>query len=810
MQERASTTTTPPPSRIAAALPLATAVASTLALCLPVLSPRLQLHYRDTIRLYYPVKQYIAERLSRGELPLWDPWTDSGISLLGQISPGLLHPFTLLYPLLPFELAFKLNHLLALPIAAVGAYWLARKLGTAPWPAAVAGIVYSGSGYLVSMTASNLPYALGPAHVPAACAGLLWLGERPSAKRLLGASLLLALCNYAGEPQSALFAALIAGPCALSLWISRAQGGLRARALSGLRACGLIALWGGAALALSMPAVLPGGLRAHRSDRWSGISKSERASFFVAPARLLGLMIPRAFDDTIDEQTDAAGLTPFWEYFNSSDRASFSDAISLGVPAILLALFAFFSDRRGRWLAVGAGVFALASTGDALGVNALLVRFIPGFGLFRYAEKMIGPTSLLVALAAARGSESALLQSRRHAAALFGLCAAMSGALFGARRWLITHEPQAISFLLERGHVHAHAAPVRLLDLLEPALATSGLLALALGLIALHRARSLRKAAFSAALSCACCIAAEMTYASDLLFTANIELIRHPPPLAEELARRAGPSEGRWRFYSMGELSITHLDRSDPRLSSSVATIAGLGPQVDSLFHIESAGSYFSLFDENYRYGMTYASKANFGTLFDVRFLTTGRDKLSEREASRDGFTLVDDFWLRENPPQPRAFLVARAFRPPTNSLTMEVMLDPAFSPRTAAVLEPGEGRLVGRIDGPGPVGDANYRRLSPERIEVETLAPSDRLLVVSEHYDDGWRVELDGQPAQLLVADVCALAVAVPSGAHRVELHFWPTGLTAGIWIAALVLAALLVGVALQGRRDRPFAALD
>ncbi len=151
--------------------PLLLCLAALLPQLVPVLDPAVQLYYRDTLRLYYPVKRFIADQLALGRLPLWDPWTESGTSLLGQLSPGLLHPLTLLYVALPFDLAFKLNHLVALPLAAGGAYALARRLPVTRPAAAVAGVGYAGSGYLLSMTASNLPYALGAATLPWAVAG---------------------------------------------------------------------------------------------------------------------------------------------------------------------------------------------------------------------------------------------------------------------------------------------------------------------------------------------------------------------------------------------------------------------------------------------------------------------------------------------------------------------------------------------------------------------------------------------------------------------------------------------------------------
>jgi len=87
------------------------------ALWAPVLDPRQQLFWRDTQRFFHPFKLAMADRLRRGELPLWDPWTESGVSVLGQLTPALWHPTTLLYVVLPFPLAFKLNHLIALPVA---------------------------------------------------------------------------------------------------------------------------------------------------------------------------------------------------------------------------------------------------------------------------------------------------------------------------------------------------------------------------------------------------------------------------------------------------------------------------------------------------------------------------------------------------------------------------------------------------------------------------------------------------------------------------------------------------------------------
>ena len=74
-------------------------------------------------------------------------------------------------------------------------------------------------------------------------------------------------------------------------------------------------------------------------------------------------------------------------------------------------------------------------------------------------------------------------------------------------------------------------------------------------------------------------------------------------------------------------------------------------------------------------------------------------------------------------------------------------------------------------------------------------------MLVVSEAYFPGWRVTVDGRPAQLLRADGALLAVRVPSGAHEVELAYRPDVLALGGVISGLAFL-LVLGLAVADYR--------
>src|SRR5882672_7699741 len=363
------------------------------ALCVPVLDPEQQLFWRDTQRFFYPFKLAIAERLRRGELPLWDRWTESGVSVLGQLTPGLWHPATLLYVALPFPLAFKLNHLLALPAAALG--------------------------------------ALGHATLPLAVWAILRFTDAPGPSRLLLAAAVLGSCGLAGEPQSMLLAGLIAGTWALLSAGVRAAPRMLAR----------LALCGACGVLLSAPATFPAAERLRLGDA----RRLEQAAgmFSLDVRRLPGLALPWAFDDT-PQLAGAGSDTPYSEYFSGEPHVAFADSIALGLPALILAAFG------GPALLAGAALFLLAAMGTATPVRWLAAHLIPGFGLFRYPEKLVGPASLLLALAAAAGAQR-VLADRIAARRALVAAAAAAGVLLALRAGIHLWHDELVAWLVAHG-----------------------------------------------------------------------------------------------------------------------------------------------------------------------------------------------------------------------------------------------------------------------------------------------------------------------------------------------------------------------
>lgn len=86
--------------------------------------------------------------------------------------------------------------------------------------------------------------------------------------------------------------------------------------------------------------------------------------------------------------------------------------------------------------------------------------------------------------------------------------------------------------------------------------------------------------------------------------------------------------------------------------------------------------------------------------------------------------------------------------------------------------------------------GTVNVTAHAPEHMTFAVNAPANGLLVVSENFYPGWRAAVDGQPTEILRADLALRAIPVGAGQHRVEMWYDPVSfkLGAAISIATLV----------------------
>src|SRR5690606_7695457 len=103
--------------------------------------------------------------------------------------------------------------------------------------------------------------------------------------------------------------------------------------------------------------------------------------------------------------------------------------------------------------------------------------------------------------------------------------------------------------------------------------------------------------------------------------------------------------------------------------------------------------------------------------------------------------------------------------------------------------------------------GDAEVVEHEPDRVVVRTRANRAALLVLADNHYEGWRAEIDGEPAEIVLTNNTFRGVVVPEGEHTVRFEFAPGDLVTGLYVTgavALLLAAYGAWLLARRRRER------
>jgi hypothetical protein len=731
----------------------------------------------DAAVALYPMYVAIGERLSHGELPLWNPWQFSGTPLAADPQSGWLNlPVMALFALLPFVVAIPILIVVHLALAGFGAYALARGLGLPPSGGLVAGLAYSQSGWFLSRVASVTSHTGAVVWLPLAILGIERAARRPSALPRLGwwtlAGFALSQSLGAWLGQGAYYVLLAAaGFLAYRTVVDPPDP---TRSLSG-RAADLL-LHGGAvfgiAFGLAAAGVLP---------RWEFLDHSNLAEGYAT------------FE----------GVDGGWTIQVAAERLLGRTSYYAGSATLVLAAAGLaLAGRRYAapyWAALIGGSLFLASERRTVlhdAVAAVLPRFeeVQRHLPERVVSVAYLGTALLAGAAVAEWRRLAEPGSRRRIA-LAGIAAVLGLALWVAR----TEEEATWATLW-------------------PAVAAVGLLAIA--------ATAQRRAIPGAARSLVIVVLlVDLLSSGRALILAGEGGLRHyredltafygSTPAADFL-RAQGGEPFRYVGYdptlvsqdAEGVLYRRHFGNSwtQALLVNNRATILQIDDVQgqDAPAQIQRYVEYLAALNgrtQDYHEAGIYPSglSSPLLDLLNVRFVIVPNKPPVERPdlAALEGEwpAVYEDGRVKilENPEAlPRVWLV-HAARQVERGEALPLLASGAVDPRTEALLEAPPPPLAAATR---PDDDhASVVRRKPERIEIRTRSDAPGLLVLSEIAYPAWRAYVDGEPVRLYVADHALRAVALPAGEHVVELRYESWTIRAGLAIGAVTVAALIGG---------------
>ncbi|MDT8435305.1 MAG: hypothetical protein RRA92_00995 [Gemmatimonadota bacterium] len=722
-----------------------------------VLRPDRMLFGTDMLDQAYHLRAFAVEELKAGRgFPLWNPFVYGGLPYLAILPGPVFYPTSLLYLVLPLHRAIGWTFVLHTFLSGVFAWFAARALGLGRSAAAVAGISFLLTGFVVSTLYGGhdgrmfvmvlTPLAFACLEKGLASGRVAWFA---------GFGLVVALQIFTPHVQLMYFSSLLLLFYALVriAMLAREEGRSRAVHAGGAVAGAFVlAALVGAAQLVPTWRILEIAVRGGTGEAGYGFA----ASWALPPGELTALVLP----DLLGSLETYRGANPFklhTEY--------------LGAVPVALALVGLTRARRdGRVAALGAlaALGLLFALGAATPVHRLAFHLIPFISRFRAPSMMLGPVALFVALLAAFGWERIRAARATQgglpwvgllvAAApllLLGLAAALAPA--GMMRW-------AGTALVPAGA----GAPG---EAATGALRLNGLLLLAgLGLVgaAARGVASGRWPEPAALLAVLALLVADL-WRVDRRYLATLTP-EEAFPAAESIDRmRAELAPGERVFPVPGRRTFGPNELMGARVPSVTGS---------QNFRLE--------WTERLTGGLSYRNLGDPGLwpLFDLRFVVTDgpvESPLLEpvsagprgvlHEVAGDG---------------PHAWFPAAVRATRDTAAALQAVLR-AERPADAVVVETDRAPPAGR-------GAARVVRWEPDAVDLEVEAETGGLLFVSEIWHPAWRAELEGgEELEVLRANVAFRAVVVPEGRHVVRFRYAPDEFRLGFTLTGLGLAAAL-----------------
>ena len=136
--------------------------------------------------------------------------------------------------------------------------------------------------------------------------------------------------------------------------------------------------------------------------------------------------------------------------------------------------------------------------------------------------------------------------------------------------------------------------------------------------------------------------------------------------------------------------------------------------------------------------------------------------------------------------PRPWAHLVQEYEVLDNDEWARELLDHPDFDERQVVILDRAP---VPEPDSAPIPGSADVTVFAPEYIELRTSAPANAILSLAQPHYPGWRVFVDGEESEMLRAYGALGAVALPAGDHVVELMYDPPSWRLGALLSGLTL---------------------
>ena len=658
---------------------------------------------------------YQYERLTKGEVPLWNPYNNGGLPFIADTQAAVFYPPRLLtialssliggwrYHALELEMAF---HVL---VYSLMMYLLVRRMTLGQGGSVIGGlgsaIIGSYGGFLSGYAPLQLAILEAGIWLPLAILGILEAARQARIQRrwLVLSGFALGLSWMAGHPQTSWFLTYL-----LTAYLAYQIVARKYR-------------WTAFAIGLMLIAIVSGGMAA--------VQLLPGLEYLVHTARV---------DLSFDAKGNGFPFKDILQFLFPTQLSLFSP-LYIGITA--LALVTIFIWRRTReslfWFIVAATALGL-SFGANSAIFPALYNILPGLRFFRGQERaaylVVNSLATLAGLSLSHFiSQPIEQQTRRNIRwtliGIVALCGA--GIALAHTGWLSERPIEALNTAVFSTAIASLTLLILFHLLNHPSDHRAQILLVALIVLDLFTIN----------------MDADNTYDP---IPANQQLSATPPAL---VARALADADSPFR----------------------VDGFRGLQDNFGSLYQLADMRGISPLFLDG-PFQIIEPEKINplAWELFAVRYVYSDWQELpvaSELiDTGEDRFGPINLHRLQN--PRPFAHLVYRTEIADSDEFARELLRDPNFDPRNVIILSEMPETQLTEPKNPGTAEVTNFR---PEHMTIAVTTPENVILSLSHPDYPGWEVSLDGKPTSILRAYGALTAIAVPAGDHEINLVYNP-----------------------------------
>lgn len=744
----------------------------------------------DIARYYHPMWRFGVETMRSGEIPFWNPFSHFGAPFVANVQTCVFYPPAILFYLGPFLTMFNAYALFHLVLASFFTYLWMRECNASRAGAALAGIAYGLSGYM--MAAVQLTIALAAtAWLPLALLTFRRAVKERSNGWAAATGAVFCLMYLAGDPAALFATGLALATFALLKTVEEARRAClpaRQGARPAARPIGSLILACAVLFALAafqIPLFLE--FIAH-SDR-ATMPMSKAFQWSLAWPDFIGTLFPYFSDLTI-------------YIMDYEVRQSWLNYSYVGVSVWALVACAAVLKPRDRQVLTHAGL-ALFGLWIAMGGHSPLYRALyavfPLTRLVRYPVRFFFLSTFAIACLAGFGFDAARAarpDPKKVRAALAAAFVAGALAIALTIGFDDVYRAAARAAFAVAGETPAYFTPERLARtvaaLLLNAKRTALFAVLAAAALAGRFGGKIRSRLFTLFFLLFISMDLQANAFQPRMTTGELEAVS-----ANERVILADPAFGRVKsspammqrqFFAESSDDVEEQEEMKNKLASNYLL----------QLRIHDAWTYDSLYlkpvQETFvRVMMTpLAQHRHLLDALGVRYIASPYETIEGLEpVNRTKFANL----FKNSDSMPRAYLVPEAVVETDRVKLLDRLVDGSFRPAERLFLDENPGPPSAKLfwANRGSASDrVEVTRATANTLEFSVSAAKDAWLFDSDAFYPGWKAWVDGAPVKMVRANYAFRAVQVPAGTHTVRFRYEPPLFFPGAVVTLATLAAL------------------